>query len=172
MGPKWGRQAPGGPMLAPWSLLSGLFPLVVCNRALTIAVGFESITKMAYFVMLHFIELKRMKILQIRSINGNKIHHFEENNLGGREDIVKLKAFGVVKTWFQCLIMKIITPLRKKKRTISEIVCGPLLCVYKFKETWIQNMHRYECVHSIYVHCKHIVYPCFVKLKRILTLNV
>ena len=25
MGPTWGRQDPGGPMLAPWSLLSGVF---------------------------------------------------------------------------------------------------------------------------------------------------
>ena len=35
MGPIWGRQDPGGPMLAPWTLLSGMFISIV--RCLFIA---------------------------------------------------------------------------------------------------------------------------------------
>ena len=30
MGLTWGRQDPGGPMLAPWTLLSGLLPCNCC----------------------------------------------------------------------------------------------------------------------------------------------
>ena len=146
------------------------FPPVVCNRALIIEVGFEILQKRRTSWCFPLLNWKTMTIVQSLSY-GNKINYFEENNLCRLEDMVKLKGFSLVKTLFQCSIMKI-TLLTRKTGTNSEIVCGPLLFVYKFKETWIQNMQFYQCVHSIHVHYMYMVYLCFVNLKCILTLNV
>ena len=39
MGPTWGRQDPGGPMLAPWTLLSGIYDLSVTPTKFVMAVS-------------------------------------------------------------------------------------------------------------------------------------
>ena len=56
VGPTWGRQDPGGPMLAPWTLLSGKLPQLIWRSGARPTNGISIEFKIQWnFVMLLFI---------------------------------------------------------------------------------------------------------------------